>query len=674
MACELIISEKPSSAKKIAEALADGKALRKLEQGVPYYELTHKGQEIIVGSAVGHLFSVAEKEKSFTYPSFEVEWRPTFEIEKGALHAKKYSAVLKSLAKRATSVTVATDYDVEGETIGYNIVRFICKRDDAGRMKFSTVTRQDLVQAFERKSPSIDWGQAYAGTTRHVIDWLYGINLSRALTLAVKKAGSFKILSSGRVQGPALRILYDREKAIAAFVPVPYWQLRLLVEKEGSEIEAWHEKDRFASEEEARKVFDTCKEKDVFVDDIETAEFRQAPPHPFDLPTLQAEAYRCFGLAPKRTLEIAQSLYSAGFTSYPRTSSQQLPPEIGFARVLGLLQKQAPYGVLAGLLLARSSLRPNNGKKMDPAHPAIYPTGESPTGLRPEEQKVYDLIVKRFFATFCEAAVRETVTISFKVEGEVFKAKGSRTVERNWHEFYEPYVDLKEVEFPKVGKGEVLEQKLLEFLAKETKPPKRYTPASIIAELERKGLGTKATRADIVESLYKRGYVVEKSLEVTPIGMRTVETLSKYCPSILDEELTRRIEEEMEGIRERKVEPDQVVGDAVSALTQILGSFKEKELAIGESLADAQRTTVDNASQLSPCPKCGSGMIRIMVSRKFKRRFAACDRYPECDQTIPCHRQVRSNLWSNHARYVVVLGSCLLRRSAGRRCALILIA
>ncbi|RME52674.1 DNA topoisomerase I [Candidatus Woesearchaeota archaeon] len=577
---------------------------------------------------------MTEKKKSFSYPSFDVEWRPAFEVDKKAAFTKKYVKALERLGKGARAFTVATDYDVEGETIGYTIVTFLLGQKDAARMKFSTVTKGELREAYVQKRPTLDWGQAKAGTTRHVIDWLYGINLSRALTLAVKRAGAFKLLSSGRVQGPALKILVEREKSIAAFVPTPYWQVRIVVDKEGG-VEAWHEKERFLDEEEAKKTLSRCEGHDAAVSAVERVTFRQEAPHPFDLSTLQAEAYRCFQFSPKRTLDIAQSLYTAGLTSYPRTSSQKLPESIGFKRVVGLLEKQERYASIAGKVLAKKVLKPRNGKKSDPAHPAIYPTGEVPKGLRDDELKLYDLIVKRFLATFGDAALRETVNVVFLVGGEKFKAKGTKTVERGWHELYDPYVSLKEEEFPPLQEGEVLKVSLLECLRKETKPPKRFTPASIIAELEKRGLGTKATRADIVESLYKRGYVVEKSMEVTPIGVKTVETLEERCPEILDEHLTREVEEELEKIREGKLEPETVIEDVKEKLKKILAHFKEHEQSIGKGLLEAEQVTKDAAALLGPCPSCKKGSLRILFSRKNKQYFVACDAYPSCKQTYP---------------------------------------
>jgi DNA topoisomerase-1 len=404
---ELIITEKPNAAKKIADALADGKPVKKSVSKVPYYELSHSGKEIVVGCAVGHLYGLKQREKKVKIPVFDVEWIPTYEISKGSAFAKKYFNVLKKLAKDADSFTVATDYDVEGEVIGLNIVRFICKKKDAKRMKFSTLTKDELVGSYEHAKNSLDWGQANAGEARHVLDWYYGINVSRALTKAMQAAGRFKLLSTGRVQGPALKLIVDKEKEIQAFKPEPYWMISLNGKVNKGELEAWHEKDKIFDNKSANEIFEKVRnEKKAKVREIETKKFNQSPPNPFDLTSLQIEAHRCLNISPKMTLDIAQDLYTGGYISYPRTSSQQLPPAIGYQKILKRLAKSANYRENVNFLLKKKELRPNNGKKTDPAHPAIYPTGIIPK-LEEQKMRIYDLIARRFLATFGDDAVRK---------------------------------------------------------------------------------------------------------------------------------------------------------------------------------------------------------------------------------------------------------------------------
>ena len=302
-----------------------------------------------MGCAVGHLYGLAQKTKGWTYPVFDIEWKPTYETSKESGFVKDYVDTLKKLSKKVKEFTVACDFDVEGEVIGWNALRFACGVKDGNRMKFSTLTKGDLIEAYEKKNKHLNWGQAKAGETRHMLDWFYGINLSRALSNSIKAAGSFKVMSIGRVQGPALKFLVDREREIAAFKPEPYWQLMMLTK---NKIEAWHEKDKFWDKKEVDKIYTKIKnEKKTEVVDIKRTKHVKAAPPPFDLTTLQTESHRHFGMTPKEALGHAQSLYLAGLISYPRTSSQQLDPKIGFAKIMKALAKQSSYTALCEELL-----------------------------------------------------------------------------------------------------------------------------------------------------------------------------------------------------------------------------------------------------------------------------------------------------------------------------------
>lgn len=636
MSYELIVTEKPSQAKKIAESLADSKAVKKSDNSVPYYELTHNKKNIVVVSAVGHIYSLQEKEKTYSYPSFDIEWVPASKVNKASAFTSKYLNVIKKLAKNASEFTVATDFDVEGEVIGLNVIRYACKQEDANRMKFSTLTKPDLIKSYENKQNTLEWGQAKAGETRHFLDWMYGINISRALSIAIKKAGLYKQMSSGRVQGPALRLLVDKEKEIRKFVPVPYWQIEVAGKISGGDLVAIHEIDKFWKEEEAKEIYEKVRGKDGEVKDIQSRQSQTKPPTPFDLTTLQTESYRSLKIPPKDTLAVAQELYSSGYISYPRTSSQQLPKELGLKKLIEELRRNPHYKVLAQKIIDTTKIIPNNGKKTDPAHPAIYPTGIVPDyeKLESREIRVYDLIVRRFLATFAESATRETNKIIISLQEENFVAKGTRTIYQGWFEYYGPHVKLEEEELPKVKKKDAYTQTKVDFQSKETKPPKRFTPASLIKELEKRNLGTKATRASIVETLFDREYVIKKTLEPSEIGIKSSDILAKYAPRIVSEELTRHFEEEMEKIREKKLTEEQVLDEAKIKLSEILDDFKKKEKDIGKDLKDALFESQEKENTIGPCPLCNTGTLMIKFSPRTKQKFIGCDNYPDCKNTI----------------------------------------
>ncbi len=620
---ELIITEKPQAALKISSAL--GKATKRNLQGIPYYELTKEGKDVVVACTVGHLLKLKQNIPGSHFPIFDISWVPNHFTTKKDF-TKKYYNTLSKLAKNAKSLTVATDYDVEGEVIGLNAVRFICGQKDASRMKFSTLTPAELNKSYENKSPTINWGQAIAGETRHYLDWFYGINLSRALMSAIKTTGKFKIMSIGRVQGPALNLIVQREKKIQAFKSKPYWQVFITI-KNSHTLDLKFNKDIF--DKEQLKKFEKLKGKSA---QAETRKKEQIlPPNPpFNLTNLQTESYKFYGITPSKTLRIAQSLYLSGLISYPRTSSQKLPSSIKYKEILSKLAKK--YN--AEGLIKRD--KPIEGKKSDPAHPSIHPTGQNPTAISEDEERIYDLIAKRFITLFCEDAIINHKTIVVKIDNSTFSTKGTSIKKKSWMEIYPS--KLKEQEIPDVeGKIEISKVKTE---AKETQPPKRYSPASIVSELEKRNLGTKATRANIIETLYDRGYVKERSMEATPLGMSLISTLEKYSPIIIDEELTRNLGKETEIIIEAKTgfeeKEKKIIDKAKEIIKKISNNFEQSEKEIGKELLEATvklREQEKEENKLNSCPVCKKGTLGITYSRKTKRNFVACDAYPECRNT-----------------------------------------
>jgi|TARA_B100001964_G_scaffold235304_1_gene295215 DNA topoisomerase-1 len=630
----LIITEKPAAAAKIAAALSDATDEKITNKDkVSYYEFYKGSRRYIVGCAVGHLFGIQQIAKRGPFPNFEVEWRASYN-KKGGAFTEKYLKVLKKLAKEADDFIVATDFDVEGEVIGWNVVRFVCKQKDAKRMKFSLLTKDALDESFDNLLPTLNWGAAIAGETRHYIDWFYGINLSRGLMKALSSTGTFRILSIGRVQGPALKIVADREAEINAFESEPYWNIYLNVkDKKNQKVEVKHPKDIF-KKSELLKFKHLKGKKGVAATTIREDEVKA--PTPFDLTTLQTEAYKNCGYTPTQTLKAAQNLYLAGSISYPRTSSQKYDVSIGYDKILKKLKK---YTAAVKYAVNKT---PTEGKKVDPAHPAIYPTGDAKK-VPERDKKIYDLIVKRFISCFCESALVENKRIKVVVNGLNFSANGAQIKEKGWMNVY-PY-STKETKIPTVdGEVDVLEIRTEE---KETKPPRRYSAASLVKELEKRGLGTKATRANIVETLYSRGYAREKSIEVTELGMRMVETLENYAPIILDEELTaemtRELEEieasdspkdgkkkEMDGLHK---EEEKILGHAKEVVTKIAKGMTKNLEKMGKSLADANAIVWEQereANTMTECPVCHKGKLRVMYGKRFSRYFVSCDAYPEC--------------------------------------------
>ncbi len=619
---ELIITEKPQAALKIASAL--GKSVKRDNKGIPYYEVSRNNKKIVVACAVGHLFTLKQNNPGSEIPIFDISWNPNYLVRKGDFTKKYYDTIL-SLAKNAGSLTVATDYDIEGEVIGFNVIRFICSQKDANRMKFSTLTPVELNNAYESKSKTLNWGQAIAGETRHYLDWFYGINLSRALMNALKSIGRFKIMSIGRVQGPTLNLIVQKEREIQKFKSQPYWQVFITV-KNDHILELQYNKDIFDKSELVK--FKNLNGKTA---QASTSKTKQTlPPNPpFNLTTLQTEAYKFYGLNPAKTLQIAQSLYLAGLISYPRTSSQKLPPSIEYKEILNKLAKRYKVESLI------TKQKPIEGKKTDPAHPSIYPTGEFQI-LAGDDEKIYNLIAKRFLSLFCDDAIIDKKKVTAKVDGLDFSTLGSEIRKKAWMEIYP--TKLKEKDVPDMeGPVKIINSKIEE---KETQPPKRYSPASIISELEKKNLGTKATRSTIIETLYDRGYIKGQSIEATPLGISLIETLEKYSPIIIDEKLTRSFEDSMQAIqdatKEFKEKEEKIIDKAKKTITSIANDFEKNKEKIGKDLLKANEKLIENQKEenkLNLCPVCKKGYLGITYSKKNRRSFIACNAYPNCKNT-----------------------------------------
>ena len=620
----LVITEKPQAAEKISDALAQGKIIKSSLGNVPYYTFQRSGKDIQVVCAVGHLFSIAQVNPRNKWPTFDIQWAPNYLVRKNDF-TKRYYDVIAKLSKNASELVVATDYDIEGEVIGMNIVRYICGQKDAERMKFSTLTSKEIQEAFEKRSKTLDWGQGIAGETRHYLDWLYGINLSRALMDAVKTTGKFRLMSIGRVQGPALHIIVEKEKEIQKFKSEKYWQVFLDINDRKSNVRVKYNKD-ISHEKDLDKFKDIEGKNGI----AKTEKNRQEmlPNVPFDLTSLQTESYRLYKITPNKTLEIAQRLYLSGVISYPRTSSQKIPKEIDYEGILNRLKKRFSF-VEKG-----KRKTPVEGKKTDPAHPSIYPTGEFHE-LDGDDGKIYELIVRRFVNCFCENAIIDNKKIIFTYNGMNFSARGLGVAKKGWMEVY-PII-MKENEIPDMnGEAEV---KKLVIEEKMTQPPKRYSPASIISELEKKNLGTKATRANILETLYQRGYIKEKSITATSLGISLINTLESNSPVIIDEKLTRDIELDLENIRNSKnplkIE-EKIIGEAKKSILNIGKDFEKNKVKIGNDLVKAtenlwKEERKDN--EIMPCPECGKGNLSLKYSKEYKRYFLGCSNYPECRKT-----------------------------------------
>lgn len=638
----LIITEKPDAAQRIAEALdQNGKPQRNEEKTVPYFK-AQRNKPLIIVSALGHLYTVVqERGRKSDYPVFDFKWAPRHEAEKKAKHIEAWIQIISKLAEDADQFIDACDYDIEGTLIGYTILKYACGDKDhaATRMKYSTLTKEELQQSYAQQMPHLDYAMIEAGKTRHEIDWLYGINLSRALTAAAKQAsGRYTTLSTGRVQGPTLKFLVTREHTINTFIPTPYWTIVAQAEIHGTNCPVEYEQRTLETKTEADKIVEACQGKAGTIKSIDEKTTQISPPVPFDFGSLQIEAYNLFGYVPKRTGQIAERLYLDALISYPRTSSQKLPPAINHKAILSGLSQEPAYRSLASELLQKEGLRPHEGAKDDPAHPAIHPTGNKPTRtLEEPERRIRDLIIRRFLAAFGDPATKQSINAAIDVNAHTFHLLGRQVLEEGWMKFYKPYVRSEEVLLPPLREGETVKLTRVDREDRFTKPPPRYNPSSLLRRMEQEGIGTKATRADTIDTLYKRRYVAEERIQVTDLGFDVTEVLHKHASPVISVKLTRELEEKMEHIQARLEKRENVLTEAIERLKPVLADMKQQEKTIGEALNEAIRKASLQERIIDTCPNCHTGKLTIIFSKRTGKRFIGCTNYFQktCHTSFP---------------------------------------
>ncbi len=673
----LVVCEKPNAARRIAQALGtlSFKEISALEivgtRGLPpvFSVVDRNNQPFVVCSALGHLYGLVDVNGNrSTYPVFDVKWMPVLKKRnrKGPKTATRSVQIIKSiflLSQKATRFVHACDYDQEGEVIGYNVLEYACKNkyESSLRAKFSTLTDEEIRNSFDNLLKP-NKGLVEAGRSRHMIDFIYGVNLSRALTQSFKVSNDRKRycnLSIGRVQGPTLAFVVDREMEITRHVPEPYWNISGEFEKHGHIIKVHYYQQKISTLSEATSIVNACTNEDGKITGIKNQKVTFKAPTPFNLGDLQKEAYRVFKFSPSYTLTIAEKLYIGALISYPRTSSQKLPTSINYKKIISGLSKilflvgssnnestgrSGIYITLAKSLLARDNLSPNEGSKTDPAHPAIYPTGEKPKGkLKAVEVKLFDLIIRRFLATFGDPAISGHTTVTILVKDNyVFRADANKMLYEGWMYFYKPYHNRSDIEtdLPELHEGDILRNVVVRMDERFTQPPPRFNQASLLEEMEKEKIGTKATRSEVINTLFKRNYISSTSthqrknngiggIEATGVGFAIIQSMHKYIPSIVSTELTRSIEEQLEHIESGKAKSSLVIGYAINKIKEAVVPFKEKETEIGRQITDAIISTQNKHQQrvLGNCPMCSKGVLKIIRSSVTKKRFAGCSNY-----------------------------------------------
>lgn len=617
----LIIAEKHDAAKRIAQILAGNKPQSQRVGGVETFRFDDR---VIMGLS-GHIVGVDYPPGYNNWQKVECKDLIRAEIVVRPIQEKIISA-LRSLGKKADRITVATDYDREGELIGVEALKIAQEENPdlkADRVRYSAITKEEIQNAF-RKPEEVDFDLAASGEARQIIDLVWGAALTRYISLTSGRLGK-EFLSVGRVQSPTLAIIVDREREIQSFEPQPYWEIYADLEKE---LRVQHAKGRIWEKAEVDAIISNLGPEGV-VQSIEKKPRIDKPPAPFDT-TSFISAASVIGFSAANAMRIAEWLYVNGFISYPRTDNTVYPASIDLRALTALFTKGA-FSEEAKRLL-QGKMVPTRGKRSTTDHPPIYPT--APVGkseLKEEQWRIYELVVRRFFATLAEKCVWEATSLKVDIGKEPFRASGARLIDAGWRYYY-PYSKAEEHLLPALLEGERLRVLGHSVEAKETQPPARYSQGKLIKLMDELGLGTKSTRHDIISKLYARAYVQGNPMKPTNTAYAVVDSLQKYAPTITKPEMTQTLEKDMTLISERKIKEDDVIEESRVMLTSVFDELAQNQECIGQSLKDGLRTD----KIVGACEKCGSELI-IRRGRRGSR-FIGCSGYPECRFTLPLPR------------------------------------
>ncbi len=653
----LIVTEKNNSAKKIAEILSGGEARADKTYKVPFYTWTDgdAAEQMTIGLK-GHVLGPAFPEGYSNWQKTDLHDLINAELVKEPTDKNVVKAI-KKVAKGADELVIATDFDREGELIGLEALEEMLEanpdlgsREDADngtlqieRARYSALTKQEIERAFGNLD-QLSYPLANAGAARQDIDLLWGATLTRAVSLATRRFGS-NFLSVGRVQSPTLGLIVDRELERRAHVPKPFWELFAKFQHPDGSFEAHHATDKFWEKTEADAALAGTSSPGT-VKAIAARRNTRKPPTPLNTTAFTTDASSRLGITPASAMRIAEDLYMDGFISYPRTDNTVYPVSLPLRELIGSLVRVPEFSAAAGLL-DQPQLQPTRGKKETTDHPPIYPTQAiHPSSLEGPKRRVYELVARRFLATFSPPMVTESTRADIEAGSESYFVRGSVVVDPGYAAVY-TYARSADEEIPKLEEGQTLELDGEPWLLdKETQPPARISQGKLIEMMEERGLGTKATRAEIIQKLYDRGYVYANPPVPSETGVAMFEAFKKYVPRMATAEMTAQLEDEMDRIAGGEMSKGEVVGDSRELLHNTWSEIDESR----EDLAKVVWKGMDEDRILGPCKVCeeagrtkedGSpNMLRIIRAKKSGKRFVGCtgwsaDDPDSCDQTFP---------------------------------------
>jgi DNA topoisomerase-3 len=646
----LCIAEKPSVGKEIARILGANDRRDGYFEGNGYY----------ISWTFGHLCSLKAPDdytdvwKRWTLSSLPMI-PPRFQIKViDNPGVQKQFHTLKTLIDKSTDIINCGDAGIEGELIQRWVLSLSQCKKPVKRLWISSLTDEAIKEGFNNLKDSKEFDLLYAaGNARAIGDWLLGMNASRLYT--VKYANSRGVLSIGRVQTPTLALIVNRHNEILNFIPETYWELKTKYR----EVIFNSTKRKFTNQEDARKILESIKDKEFEIISSSKKKANEQPLPLFDLTSLQVECNKKFNFTADDTLKHIQKLYEQKLVTYPRVDTTYLPDNM-HAKVKGILQDMRPYSNFTKEITDKPIRK--NKKVFDDSkitdHHAIIPTGIVPSGgLALPEKQVYDIIARRFIAAFYPDCVVSNTTVIGDVDGNEFSATGKIILEEGWRALYtkkdnDPD-DEENFEMPMFTKGEK-GLHIPDLLEKQTQPPKYYTEATLLRAMEtagkqvddpelrdlmkENGIGRPSTRANIIETLFKRSYVVrqKKNLIPTITGIQLIKTIhNELLKSV---ELTGLWEKKLRQIEKGEYDTHNFMAEMKEMVTSLVMEVMKENYATitiqdenikkpnkPEALAktDEKKAKESKEPNDSPliCPKCKKGKIR-----KGKTAFG-CDAF-----------------------------------------------
>ncbi len=627
---KLIISEKEIAARRIAQILSDNGVKEEKVYGVPVHSFTYDGEDFKSIGLKGHILQIEFSPEYANWIKVPPQNLIDATLEKKPIE-KRIIQALNKITADAESIIIATDFDREGELIGYDAYDLL--RNKFGeipvqRAKFSAITQKDIRNAFANLD-RLDLNLAFAGMARQDIDLIWGAVLTRFISLSSFQLRE-KFLSVGRVQTPTLAILVEREQEIKNFVPVPYWQIKAVLKNQnGDKFDSFYYKKKILDEKEAQKIFEKIGNKGT-VTSVKEVTRPIKPPAPLNTTALIVAA-SSIGFSAQKTINTAESLYINGFISYPRTDNTVYPSSIDLKDTVSNLKGINEFKDMIDAVISQKELKPTRGMKKTTDHPPIYPVSAAGRNdLNDDEWKLYELIARRFACTLLPEATVKNMAVNIDINGLKFIANGSTILNEGWTKFY-PYYRHVEISLPDIKQNDELSVIKKEINSKETKPPARYSQGKLVEKMEELNLGTKATRHSIIQNLISRGYIKGNPLEATNKAIAVISALKEYASRITTPEMTSELETDMDAITKGEFEKSEVVDISKNKLREIMKILIDKKKEIGKAIKDGIKG--DEIVGRCPSPECGGNLI-IRMSNKTKKKFIGCSNYPECTQSF----------------------------------------